>query len=76
MPGNYLLDTNAVIALFQEDSALLDVIRDAQAVFLSAVTVGELYYGAMKSEFTEDNLKRLEEFVRSTVTLVCDSETG
>ena len=49
MSGKYLLDTNIVIALFADDSALVGKIAKTEDIFVSAVVIGELFYGASKS---------------------------
>ena len=48
MAGNkFLLDTNAIIALQRENEALKKLLGTATDVFVPAVAVGELYYGAL-----------------------------
>ncbi len=41
-----LLDTNAVIAIFANDAAVLALVSQAAECFLPSVVLGELYYGA------------------------------
>ena len=43
MSGRCLLDTNIVIAIFAEESAVLQRLSEAQDVFLPAIVLGELY---------------------------------
>lgn len=76
MSGNYLLDTNVVIALFVADSAVLLNISEAEEVFVPAAVIGELFYGAKKSGRPEENSRRIERFVLDNVVLNCDSETA
>ena len=49
MSGNYLLDTNIVIALFAGEQSVLDYFKDANEVYIPSIVIGELYYGAHKS---------------------------
>ena len=56
MSGRYLLDTNIIIALFANEAAVLEKLQLAKEVFISNITIGELYYGARKSQ----NRKELE----------------
>ena len=44
MNGRYLLDTNAVIALFRRDTEALEAVEGSE-LFLSSTVLGELYYG-------------------------------
>jgi len=74
MSGNYLLDTNIVIALFASDSAVTDRLEDAEEVFIPSIVLGELYYGAHKSSRAKENIARLDDFAASNVVLSCDTE--
>ena len=76
MNGKYLLDTNIVIALFAEDSAIIEQLAGAEQVFVPSIVVGELCYGAQKSGRPADNLARIDEFVAGNVILGCDDETA
>ena len=48
MSGDFLLDTNIVIALFDEDEDVMDNIQRAGSVSIPSIVIGELYYGAYK----------------------------
>jgi tRNA(fMet)-specific endonuclease VapC len=50
MNGRYLLDTNIVIALFDEDKKVINRVNQAREVYLPAIVIGELYYGAYYSK--------------------------
>lgn len=76
MAGKYLLDTNAVIALFAGDSDVVDLLKDAEEVFVPSIVIGELYYGARKSSRVEDNVARIDDFAANNVVLGCDTETA
>lgn len=76
MSGRYLLDTNAVIALFASDPNVIDRIRDAEEVFVPSIVAGELYYGARRSGRVKENLTRIDEFTASNVVLNCDIDTA
>ena len=47
--GRFLLDTNIVIALLQGNDEVLSNLEKAAEVFIPAVVVGELFFGAAKS---------------------------
>jgi tRNA(fMet)-specific endonuclease VapC len=59
---NYLLDTNAVIALMKGNSGFLARLRQHRPrdFAISSIVAHELYYGAYKSQNAAENLKRVE----------------
>lgn len=76
MNGSYLLDTNIVIALFADETVVKNSLAKANEVFISSITIGELYYGAKKSARSTENLERIKNFVASVTVLGCDLETA
>ncbi len=76
MNGKYLLDTNIVIALFANDSALVNEIAKAHDISIPAIVIGELFYGANKSGRPQENTRRIDKFVSDNVILKCDAETA
>lgn len=76
MAGNLLLDTSAVIELFNEDPAAMQTVANAPAVSVSAITLGELLYGAERSNFRSENIAEINEFASSIAILSCDVETA
>jgi len=76
MNGEYLLDTNIVIALFANEAVIIDHLKDANEVFIPSIVIGELYYGARKSSRVKENLARIDEFAEDNVILNCDLETA
>ncbi len=76
MNGRYLLDTNIVIALFDKDSKVIKNIKSAEEIFIPAIVIGELYYGAFKSTRQSENLKRIGELKAELNILDCDKFTA
>jgi tRNA(fMet)-specific endonuclease VapC len=76
MSGRNLLDTNIVIALFAQDSAVVEHLDEAEEVFIPSIVLGELYFGARKSRRVKENSARIDEFAVSNVVLGCDTETA
>ncbi len=76
MNGNYLLDTNIVIALFARDRAVLERLSQESQIFVSNVVLGELYYGAEKSAQSTANIQRIDDLALATSTLSCNRETA
>ena len=74
--GRYLLDTNIVIALLAREQAVVEHVKAAEAVYLPATVLGELYFGARKSTRVEENLARLRALAPASAVLNCDAETA
>jgi len=63
MNGN-LIDTNVIVKIFRGDNdteQILDNINPEE-IFISVISLGELYYGALKSSKSEENIKIINEF--------------
>ena len=76
MNGNFLLDTNIIIALFAQDVLIQEHLAKAQATFVSLITVGELYYGAEKSKHINANTQRIDECVAQHTVLLNNVTTA
>jgi len=55
---------------------VLDAVQRADEVFVPAVTLGELHYGAEKSSRPEANAERIGEFAARCAVLACDAVTS
>ena len=76
MSGRFLLDTNIVIAIFANDATVIAQLAQATEVFVPSIVLGELFYGARKSNQAHANIARIEEFATEAVILPCDAATG
>jgi len=76
MPGRYLLDTTAAIALLRGDQELVRLLADDCEYFVCVTVLGELFYGAEKSQRTEENAQRVEELSETCPTAVVDLEVS
>lgn len=74
--GKVLLDTNIIIALFSGDARVAKKLSTAPEVFVSSISLGELYYGAWKSSQSRANLRRLHEFSAASAILSIDADTA
>lgn len=72
MSGRYLLDTNIVISLFAEDKHVYTKLKKAREIYLPAIVIGELYYGAYHSTRKDENLKKIDDFKTEVAILSCD----
>lgn len=76
MSGKCLLDTNIVIALFADESAVKENLARTDEIFVSSIMIGELYYGAHKSARSKENIARIDEFAQGNIVLACDAGTA
>jgi tRNA(fMet)-specific endonuclease VapC len=76
MNGQFLLDTNIIIALFAQEKVIQEYLMTAQEVFVPAIVIGELYYGAQNSGRIEENVSRVDKFAAINEILHCDAKTA
>src|SRR2546423_889093 len=62
LSGRFLLDTNIVIALLEGQDTVLSNLDRAPEVFIPAVVIGELFFGAAKSGRPSENIANVERF--------------
>jgi tRNA(fMet)-specific endonuclease VapC len=74
--GRYLLDTSVAVPIL---NGTLDLAprrgRDVE-LFLNAIVVGELCFGAEKSERVEANLDAIARLLAACPTILCGEATG
>jgi len=75
MNGKFLLDTNMVIAFLTDEKSIRRPIGTDQ-LYVSCTVIGEMFYGALNSNQIEENIDRLVDFVRDTVSIPCDDGTA
>lgn len=75
MSGDYLLDTNVVIALINGEPAVSSRLSGS-LVSVPLIAVGELEYGARNSGRPQENLQRLAQFVSGVSVLLPDRDTA
>ena len=59
-----LLDTNAYVRLLRGDQDVLDVLGNADTVFLSVIVLGELFAGFKGGGRDVENRRQLDDFLR------------
>lgn len=74
--GRFLLDTNIVIALLEGDDGVLSNLDRAPEVFISAVVLGELFFGAAKSARSSENTAKVERFAAGRAIISCDLDVA
>jgi tRNA(fMet)-specific endonuclease VapC len=76
MNGDFLLDTNAVIDIRNKPSAFEWLQRQDTVAYVSVVTLGELYFGAKKSQRVSENTEIVDALSDRTLVLSLDSDTA
>jgi tRNA(fMet)-specific endonuclease VapC len=74
--GSVLLDSNFIVALFEQDPGAQSALLAAERVFVPSVALGELYYGAQKSGRREENVTRVDRFAAANEVLPPDVESA
>ena len=76
MNGKFLLDTNIVVRLLNGDAVIENRMENADEPFLSVVALGELLFGAYKSQAVRKNTLRIRKLAERVTGLVCDESTA
>jgi tRNA(fMet)-specific endonuclease VapC len=76
MAGDYLLDTNILIAFFSGERNVAEKIADANVIHLSSIALGELNYGAKRSTRVTENLERIEQLLQWAEVLTIDAKVA
>ena len=76
MNGRFLLDTNIVIGILEEDDSITRHIGPEMHIFLSSTILGELLYGAYHSARVRQNVERAKALAAAIPVLPCDAETA
>ena len=74
--GKRLLDANIVIALIGKEPQIAERLKAAGEVLVPSIVMGELYFGACKSNRVAENLARLDRFAADNVILGVDNQTA
>jgi len=74
--GRFLLDTNVIIALLEGDDTVLSNLDQAAEVFIPAVALGELFFGAAKSFRPLENSSKVEQFAVGRTIVSCDLDVA
>lgn len=69
------MDSNVVVAAFAEEQGVVQKLErtPTEQIFVPSVVLGELYFGALKSQRQEANLRRVEEFANASNVLPVDA---
>ena len=76
MAGKILLDSNIVIDLFRGNESVIKKLSNVSLVYVPVIVLGELYYGAYKSNQTEERIIQVEGLEQKVVLLDCTKRTA
>lgn len=71
-----LLAVSATSFFIAREPAIHDHLATATEIFIPSTVLGELYFGAHKSQKVQDNISRIDEFALSNTILSCDMDTA
>ncbi len=76
MSTSYLLDTSVLVLVLKQDVVILKRVADAQPVYISFITLGELYYGAEHSAHIERSLAEVDGLAKTATILATEKATA
>jgi predicted nucleic acid-binding protein len=76
MSTSYLLDSSVLVLSLKKDLAIRQHLANATALYISAVALGELYYGAEHSTQVKRNSAEVDELAQAITILTCDHATA
>jgi tRNA(fMet)-specific endonuclease VapC len=74
--SRFLLDANIIIALLEGDATVLSNLDRMLEVFIPAIALGELFFGAAKSGRPLENTAKVERFAAGRFVLSCDLDVA
>ena len=69
MNGDFLFDSNIVIDIFRNRQSTIELVKDIDNISIPAIVLGELYYGANKSNQTAKRTLQIEQ-LEKTVNII------
>jgi tRNA(fMet)-specific endonuclease VapC len=73
---SFMLDTDHCVAILRGDLDVSGRIEPTTALFVSAITVSELVYGALKSNRPEQNLSQIDLLLEAVTVLTLDESAA
>ena len=61
--NRFVIDTNMVVAFFKKEMTIGDAVIQAERVYLPITVLGELYFGAKKSQQPEKHFQLITRFL-------------
>ena len=76
MSGKFLLDTNIINAFFNKEKSIIEQLKSGADIFIPSIVLGEMYFGAEKSEHKKANFEKIDYLADYIQVLSADKETG
>lgn len=76
MSTSYLLDSSVLILSLKHDAKTLQKLAGAEALYVSTIALGELYYGAEHSSNIKQGLEDVDRLAKSLSVLSVDNATA
>jgi|SRR5690554_4803838 len=73
--GGKVLDSNVLIDLFRRDEKIIEQVKAMPRVFIPAIVLGELYYGACLSDRMKRRISEMERLATKVIVLDITRET-
>jgi len=70
-----VLDSNVLIDLFRRDEKIIEQVKAMPRVFIPAIVLGELYYGACLSDRMKRRISEMERLATKVIVLDITRET-
>jgi len=71
-----LIDTNVIIKFLNGNEKALKILNEADELFISVITIGELYYGVYKSKRVKENIQIISNFLSEQRFLDIDEKVS
>jgi len=76
MAGDYLLDTSIAIAYLAGEQDVVDRILATEVIYVPAIVLGELFFGANKSTRVTENLSKIQQMLTWSLVPAFDAQTA
>lgn len=73
---SFVLDTNIIVAIRKHDQSVTQRITPEMELYLPSVVLGELFFGAHRSDRIHENLQDVTSLTRSYTILPCNAGTA
>jgi tRNA(fMet)-specific endonuclease VapC len=74
--GKFLLDTSVVIANLRRETTIQERLTQIREIYIPIIVLGELYFGATRSNRTMENMINIDDFAANVSILDCDRDTA
>ena len=76
MNGEYVLDSNIIIDIFRGKQTTINQLPNLTKTYVPSIVLGELYFGANKSNKTEERLREIKQFEQKVTILSVNDTTA